>query len=44
MTDIPMKNRENIKKKEGRGVAGMLMVMDMIPFGNGKAMDHQKMD
>lgn len=26
-------------KKEGRGAAGMLMVMDMIPFGNGRAME-----
>lgn len=30
-------------KKEGRGAVGMLMVMDMIPFGNGKAMDGQRM-
>lgn len=26
-------------KKEGRGASGMLTAMDMVPFGNGKAME-----
>lgn len=26
-------------KMEGKGMAGTLMVMDMIQFGNGKAME-----